>query len=88
MLVSGTAFLVHEQQAWFFSRAAFLHHSLGWTLILGAIFPLVQALRPRSLVAGLGFASVFLLIAVQLFSDRDTAAIFGHLSQFAGAPHR
>jgi len=47
MLVSGTAFLVHEQQAWFFSRAAFLHHSLGWTLILGAIFPLVQAFRPR-----------------------------------------
>ena len=88
MLVSGTAFLVHEQQAWFFSRAAFLHHSLGWTLIVGAIFPLVQAFRPRSLVAGLGFASVFLLIAVQLFSDRDTAAIFGHLSQFAGVPHR
>jgi len=88
MLVSGTAFLVHEQQAWFFSRAAFLHHSLGWTLILGAVFPLVQAFRPRSLVAGLGFASVFLLIAVQLFSDRDTAAIFGHLSQYAGAPHR
>jgi hypothetical protein len=88
MLVSGTAFLVHEQQAWFFSRAAFLHHSLGWTLILGAVFPLVQAFRPRSLVAGLGFASVFLLIAVQLFSDRDTAAIFGHLSQFAGVPHR
>jgi hypothetical protein len=31
---------------------------------------------------------VLLLIAVQLFADRDTAAIFGHLSQFAGAPHR
>ena len=88
MLVSGGAFIVHEQQHWFFSRAAFLHHTLGWTLILGAIFPLVQAFRPRSLVAGLGFASVFLLIAVQLFSDRDTAAIFGHLSQFAGVPHR
>jgi hypothetical protein len=88
MLVSGTAFLVHEQQAWFFSRAAFLHHTLGWTLILGAVFPLVQTFRPRSLVAGMGFASVFLLIAVQLFADRDTAAIFGHLSQFAGAPHR
>lgn len=88
MLVSGTAFLVHEQQAWLFSRAAFLHHTLGWTLIIGAVFPLVQTFRPRSLAAGLGFASVFLLIAVQLFADRDTAAIFGHLSQFAGVPHR
>jgi hypothetical protein len=88
MLVSGTAFLVHEQQAWLFSRAAFLHHTLGWTLIVGAVFPLVQAFRPRSLVAAFGFASVFFAIAVQLFADRDTAAIFGHLSQFAGAPHR
>jgi len=88
MLVSGTAFLVHEQQNWLFSRAAFLHHSLGWTLIIGAAFPLVQAFRPRSPAAALGFASVLFLIAVQLFADRDTAAIFGHLSQFAGVPHR
>jgi hypothetical protein len=88
MLVSGTAFLVHEQQYWLFSRAAFLHHTLGWTLIAGAVFPLVQTFRPRSLVAGFGFASVFLVVAVQLFADRDTAAIFGHLSQFAGVPHR
>ena len=88
MLVSGTAFLVHEQQNWLFSRAAFLHHSLGWTLIIGAAFPLVQAFRPKSPAAALGFASVLFLIAVQLFADRDTAAIFGHLSQFAGVPHR
>jgi hypothetical protein len=88
MVVSGGAFLVHEQQAWLFSRAAFLHHTLGWTLIVGAVFPLVQTFRPRSLLAGLGFASVFFLIAAQLFADRDTAAIFGHLSQFAGVPHR
>jgi hypothetical protein len=88
MLVSGTAFLVHEQQHWLFSRAAFLHHTLGWTLIVGAVFPLVQAFRPRSPVAALGFASVIFLIAGQLFADRDTAAIFGHLSQFAGVPHR
>jgi hypothetical protein len=88
MLVSGGAFIVHEQQHWLFSRAAFLHHTLGWTLLLGAVFPIVQSFRPRSLTAALGFASVLLLIAVQLFADRDTAAIFGHLSQFAGAPHR
>jgi hypothetical protein len=88
MLVSGGAFIVHEQQHWFFSRAAFLHHTLGWTLLIGAVFPIVQAFRPRSLTAALGFASVLFLISVQLFSDRDTASIFGHLSQFAGVPHR
>jgi hypothetical protein len=88
MLVSGGAFIVHEQQHWLFSRAAFLHHTLGWTLLIGAVFPVVQSFRPRSLTASLGFATVLLLIAVQLFADRDTAAIFGHLSQYAGAPHR
>jgi hypothetical protein len=88
MLVSGGAFIVHEQQHWFFSRAAFLHHTLGWTLLLGAVFPIVQSFRPRSLIAALGFTSILLLICVQLFADRDTAAIFGHLSQYAGAPHR
>jgi hypothetical protein len=41
MLVSGGAFIVHEQQHWLFSRAAFLHHTLGWTLLLGAVFPIV-----------------------------------------------
>jgi hypothetical protein len=88
LLVSGAAFLVHEQQHWLFSRAAFLHHTLGWTLLVGTIFPLVQAFRPRSVVAAFGFASVFVVVAVMLFSDRDTASIFGHLSNYAGAPHR
>ena len=88
LLVSGAAFLVHEQQHWLFSRAAFLHHSLGWTLIVGAVFPLAQALRPRSLAAATGFATTFLVTAVMLFCDRDIAPVFGHLSQFAGVPHR
>jgi hypothetical protein len=88
MLVSGGAFIVHEQQDWLFSRAAFLHHTLGWTLLAGAVFPLVQAFRPRSSCAAFGFASVWIVVAVMLFSDRDTAAIFGHLSNFAGVPHR
>jgi len=87
-VVSGTAFIVHEQQTLLFSRAAFLHHALGWTLLVAALFPLVQAFRPRSLTAGLGFATSLLVIAVLLFSDRDVAPIFGHLSQLAGAPHR
>ena len=71
-----------------FSRAAFLHHTLGWTLIGGAVFPLVQAFRPRSVVAASGFATVWVVLAVMLFCDRDTAAIFGHLSTYAGVPHR
>jgi len=88
MIVSGAAVLLHEQQAWFFSRAAFLHHAMGWTVIIGAIFPITQALRPRSSLAATGFATVFVALAVMLFADRDVAEIFGHLSQFAGAPHR
>jgi peptidoglycan/LPS O-acetylase OafA/YrhL len=88
MAVSGGAFLVHEQQTWLFSRAAFLHHALGWTLVAGAVFPFMQAVRPRSLTAAAGFATTFLVVAVMLYCDRDTAAIFGHLSQYAGAPHR
>ena len=77
-----------EQQHWLFSRAAFLHHAMGWLLIAGAVFPLLRAWRPRSVVAASGFAVVFAVLAVLLFSDRDTAAIFGHLSQYAGVPHR
>jgi hypothetical protein len=88
LAVSGAAFLVHEQNHWLFSRAAFLHHLLGWSLFLAAGFPLVQAFRPRSLTAALGFATTFVLIAVVLYCDRDTAAIFGHLDFYAGVPHR
>jgi hypothetical protein len=88
LLISGGAFLVHEQQHWLFSRAAFLHHALGWTLIAGAVFPLVRALRPGSFVAASGFATTFLVTAVLLYCDRDTAEIFGHISRYAGLPHR
>ena len=31
--VSGPAFLVHEQNPWFFQRSAFLHHLIGWTIL-------------------------------------------------------
>ena len=50
-LVSGAAFLVHEQNPWFFQRSAFLHHTLGWTLVAAAIFPLLRCVRPRSRAA-------------------------------------
>jgi hypothetical protein len=88
MVMSGTAFLIHEQQHWLFNRAAWLHHALGWTLIAGAVFPLLRAARPRSTLALGGFACILLVIAVMLFADRDTAPIFGHLSTYAGAQHR
>ena len=39
-VVTGIAFIVHEQNTWFFARSAFLHHLLGWTFLLAAIFPL------------------------------------------------
>jgi hypothetical protein len=88
LAVSGAAFLIHEQQHWLFSRAAFLHHVLGCLLLVSALFPLLQAFRPRSLTAATGFATTFLVVAILLYCDRDTAAIFGHLSQYAGVPHR
>jgi hypothetical protein len=87
-LVSGAAFLVHEQNSWFFMRSAFLHHLLGWTLLVSAIFPLARAARPRSQVAAAGFALVFVVVAVMLYTDRDVAPVFGHISPLAGAPHR
>jgi hypothetical protein len=86
--VSGVAFLVHEQNAWLFQRSSFLHHLLGWTLLLAAVFPLARSVRPRSQAAAAGFALTFVVIAVFLFCDRDAAPIFGHMSPLAGTPHR
>jgi hypothetical protein len=88
MLVSGAALLAHEQQHWLFARAAFLHHALGWTIVAGAVFPLLQAFRPRSVAAAAGFAATVIAVSVMLYSDRDVAPIFGHLSPSAGVPHR
>jgi hypothetical protein len=88
LAVSGTAVLVHEQNSWLFQRSSFLHHTLGWVALIGALFPLGRALRPRSAAFAAGFAAVFLVVAVGLYSDRDVAPIFGHLSERAGTPHR
>jgi hypothetical protein len=87
-LVSGAAFLVHEQNSWFFQRSAFLHHLMGWTLLVSSIFPLARTIRPRSQVAATGFALMFVAVAVMLYCDRDVAPVFGHISPLAGAPHR
>jgi hypothetical protein len=88
LVVSGIASLVHEQNPWYFSRSAFIHHAMGWLLITGALFPLARTFRPRSFVLSAGFAATFLVVSVLLYSHRDVADIFGHLSPVAGAPHR
>jgi hypothetical protein len=88
LAVSGIAILVHEQNGWLFSRAAFLHHALGWVALVGALFPLGIAFRPRSRAWGSGLALTILVVSVFLYADRDVAPIFGHLSPLAGEPHR
>jgi hypothetical protein len=78
LFVSGAAFLLHEQNALLYSRSAFLHHAIGWMLVVAALLPLGQAISPRRLVWRTGFALTFVLLAVFLYADRDNAAIFGH----------
>lgn len=87
-LVSGAAFLIHEENGWLYSRSAFVHHAAGWALIVGALFPLGAALRPRSAFFNTGYALTFVVLAVVLYATRDVAPIFGHLSPEAGIPHR
>jgi hypothetical protein len=82
--VSGAAFLIHEQNPWLFSRAAFLHHALGWTAVVGALITLGLFARPRSTAYNAGFAFVLLGFSLLLFCDRNVAPIFGHLSPLAG----
>ena len=84
LLVSGSAFLIHEQNGWLFARSAFLHHLIGWTMVIAVVFPLGAAFRPRWPVWAYGFAATWIAVAVMLFTDRDIAPIFGHLSEFAG----
>src|SRR5919198_4175460 len=72
-LVSGAAFLIHEQNGWFFARSAFLHHVIGWTMVVGAIFPFATVFRPRSTGWRSGFAFTFVVAGVRLYSDPDVA---------------
>lgn len=88
LAVSGAAFLIHEANPWFYSRSAFVHHTLGWTLLIGALFPLGAAFKPRSWVFVGGYAVVIVAISIALFSSRDVAPVFGHLDPSAGVPHR
>ena len=88
LLVSGAAFLVHEQNGWFFQRSSFLHHLMGWTLVAIAVIPFARCVRPRSIGLGSAYALAFVVLAVMLYCDRDLAPVFGHLSPVAGIPHR
>src|SRR5437868_9747345 len=67
-VVSGSAFIIHEQNSWLFARSSFLHHTLGWTFIAMAVFPLALIWRPRSEALRIGFALMIVLVSVQLFS--------------------
>ena len=84
LLISGAAFLVHEPNPWLYSRAAFLHHAVGWMLVVAALFPIGQAVYPRLSVWRAGFALTFIVLALFLFADRDRAAIFGHFGGITG----
>jgi hypothetical protein len=86
--VSGAAFLIHETNPWLYSRSAFIHHVCGWSLLVGALFPLGAAFKPRSFGFNAGYAVMFIVVAVTLFAVRDVAPIFGHLDPTAGVPHR
>jgi len=70
------------------SAVDFYADVIGWTFVVGAFFPLARAFRPGSVAVRTGLALVFVVTSVFLFSDRDVAPIFGHLSPLAGAPHR
>ena len=87
-VVTGIAFIVHEQNPWLFARSAFLHHTLGWTFLIGSLVPLGLAFRPRSQALQAAFALAIVCMSLQLFADRDVAPIFGHLSPLAGEEHR
>jgi hypothetical protein len=87
-VVSGVAFLIHEQNPWLYQRSSFLHHALGWLMLTTAVVPFARVFRPRSVVLGSAFALVFVTVAVLLYADRDVAPVFGHLSPSVGAPHR
>jgi hypothetical protein len=87
-VVSGVAVLIHEQNGWLYSRSAWVHHMLGWTALAGAVLTLVATFSPRRTVLNASFALTLVVMAFVLYTARDSAPIFGHLSPLAGAPRR
>ncbi len=74
--LGGAAFLVHEQNDWLASRSAFVHHAAGWTLIVGAVFPLLHTFHPRKALVSAGYAATLLVLALVLFTSRNSAPVF------------
>jgi hypothetical protein len=56
--------------------------------LIGALFPLGAAFKPRSWAFAGGYALVIVAISIALYSSRDVAPVFGHLEPSAGVPHR
>ncbi len=88
LVVSGVAILVHEQNGWLFRALGVPAPPAGLDALIGALFPLLIAFRPRARVWGAGLALTLVVVSVLLYSDRDVAPVFGHLSPLAGEPHR
>ena len=59
LLVSGIAFLVHEQNPWLYSRSAFLHHAIGWTAHRRRRVPARAGAASAAVVWRAGFALTF-----------------------------
>jgi hypothetical protein len=74
--VSGAATLAHERYGWLAGRSSFVHHLLGWTLLVGAFVSLGHVLRPRCVAFRTGLAFAVISVAVELFSTRDSSSIF------------
>jgi hypothetical protein len=45
-------------------------------------------LQPQRRAWAAGLALTLVVLSVLLYTDRDVAPIFGHLSERAGVPHR
>ena len=85
LAVSGVAFLVHEQNPWLFSRSAFLHHLLGWTMLVGARSSRsCSSFRPRSAFFA-GFASARRARGDALLRPRRRAGLRPPLAARGGA---
>jgi hypothetical protein len=77
MVVSGAGLLIHEQNAWLWSRSAFVHHTAGWILIIGALFPLLAGFQRRRAPFEVGFALIVIALAVVVFTARDVGPVLG-----------
>jgi hypothetical protein len=84
LVVGGVTTLIHEQNGWLYSRSAFVHHAVGWTLLIGSLFPLARFVRPRSPALAFGYALTVVALAVILYTNRGWAPALGGVWEQAG----